>query len=111
MKAAELAELFSPGPIVSSVEELLQPSRFVNLSAYMETAISVSLSLTVMEIDRKVSPPVFLNPMSIHQLEHESIPRKDASKSGIGVGVGGGVYTGKTARFPVRVAYSPHSQQ
>src|SRR6266542_1380741 len=101
----------SPGFRTSFVDESRQPSTSVKLSVYMETVLSVTVSRTVREMDRKEGPPVLSNSNSTHQPTQLSLPSYVTSKAGTGVGVGGGVYIGRAAKFPVKVAYSPHNQQ
>ena len=95
--------------------DVRQPSILEKLLASVESVILVTVSFTVSAMDRKTTSLLFFNSNSTHQPTQVSLPEYETRKSGNGVGVkvgvGGGVKTGNAAKFPVTVAYSPHSQQ
>ena len=107
----ELKINVSPEASAYRVSDEVHPLVFVKLLSLADTTVLVSRSVTVMDNELNARPPVFFNLNSTHQPEQVSQPEYVISKAGTGVGVGGGVKTGRTWKFPARVAYSPHNQQ
>jgi hypothetical protein len=68
--AGKMGELTISSPAadrLSRVAVSLQPFLFVKLSAYKERTTLVSVSATVIAMDRNVIPPVFSSSTSTHQ--------------------------------------------
>ena len=94
--------------------EPLQPLRLTKPSADTATVLLLVVSVTIMLMDWKSVAPVFVNEIFAHQPVSAQLCMElyDASKFGTGpcvevgrgVGVGGGVSSGRVLIFPVTVA-------